>query len=493
MESGDKPNMRKKNKLNIELNQDSNDFNKFFDSELSSKEAMIKQNNSYSSNIDNKKYILNTKEVGLLSNILSSTNTKFNTIEDNNLKNEANPINIYDIIKLNIEKFINEYNKEQNSIIFILKEILTATVIIIKDFIENKSNNLSISSNNINNNNIFLTEGSQNKQCNSSLFDLDINSKIVFLVKIKKLNERIRKLQEEMDFYKKIINSQKNYGRDFANVFKNKIMEQKEKNKKETFRYLYCIEEQEKKISHLEKELKKKEYENLPFETLKSIRCFPYFNQYDFKKDINPKTIPMYHQFQFNKLIKPSRNLSNPKEKGLNIISSAKNRTQFYLANALNKYIAFEPKKSKTMTLRKYKNVNKTLNNFSNIITTEDNTVNNSNMKNKNLTLNDNDNDGENKEDELIYKILNNYHPKTILNNKKEFFVAHPTLGSIGVAKKKESRYVGIPKKILKLKLHKNLEKNMQITFPSSLNETLVNLEKLRKFKNIKNQVNEIK
>ena len=113
MESGDKPNMRKKNKLNIELNQDSNEFNKLFDSELSSKEAMIKQNNSYSSNMDNKKYILNTKEVGLLSNILSSTNTNYNTTEENNLKNETNPINIYDIIKLNIEKFINEYNNEK--------------------------------------------------------------------------------------------------------------------------------------------------------------------------------------------------------------------------------------------------------------------------------------------------------------------------------------------------------------------------------------------
>ena len=490
MESEDKPNMRKKNRLNLELNQDSNDFNKLFDSELSSKEAMIKQNNSYSSNIDNKKYILNPKEVGLLSNILSSTNTNYNTTEENNLKNETNPINIYDIIKLNIEKFINEYNNEQNSIIFILKEILTATVIIIKDFIENKSSNLSLSSNNMNNNDFFLTEGGQIKQSNSSLFDLDINSKIVFLVKIKKLNERIRKLQEEMDFYKKIINSRKNYkfGKDFADIFKNKIMEQKEKNKKETFRYLFCIEEQEKKIYHLEKELKKKENENLPFETLKSIRCFPYFNQYDFKKDINPKTIPMYHQFQFNKLIKPSKNLSNPKEKGLNIISSAKNRTQFNLTNAINKYISFEPKKGKAMTLRKCKNVNKTLNNFSNIITTEENKLNNSNMKIKNLTLNDN----EKKEDEFLRKIINNYHPKTFLNNNKEFFVAHPTLASIGVAKKNEMRYVGIPKKILRLKLHKNLEKNMQITFPSSLNETLVNLEKLRKFRNIKNQVNEM-
>ena len=490
-ESEDKPNMRKKNKLNLELNQDSNDFIKLFDSEIYTKEVLMKQNNSYSSNIDNKKTISNPREVGLLSNILSSANTNNNIKEDNNLKNETNPIILYDKIKLNIENFINEYIKEKNLVIFILKDILTATVIIIKDFIENKSNNLSLSSNNINNNDFFLTEGAQIKQSNSSLFDLDINSKIVFLVKIKKLNERIRKLQEEMDFYKRIINSQKNYkyGRDFANIFKNKIMEQKEKSKKEEIRYLFCIEEQEKKISSLEKELKKKENENLPFETLKSIRCFPYFNQYDFKKDINPKTIPMYHQFQFNKLIKPSKNLSNPKEKGLNKNKSDKNRTQFYLTNALNKYISFEPKKSKAMTLRKCKNENKTINNFSNILNTEENILNNSNMKNRNLTLNDN----EKKEDVSIHKIINNYHPKTFLNNKKEFFVAHPTLGSIGVAKKNEMKYAGIPKKILKLKLHKNLEKNMQITFPSSLNETLVNLEKLRKFKNIKNQVNEMK
>ena len=183
-ESEDKPNMRKKNKLNLEFNQDSNDFIKLFDSELSTKEALIKQNNSYSSNLDNKKFILNSKEVGLLSNVLSSTNN--NTTEDNNLKNENNPINIYDKIKLNIEKFMSEYNKETNLLIYILKEILAATVIIIKEFIENKSSNLSVSSNNINNNNFFLTEGGQNKQNNSSIFDLDINSKIVFLVKIKK-------------------------------------------------------------------------------------------------------------------------------------------------------------------------------------------------------------------------------------------------------------------------------------------------------------------
>ena len=51
-------------------------------------------------------------------------------------------------------------------------------------------------------------------------------------------------------------------------------------------------------------------------------------------------------------------------------------------------------------------------------------------------------------------------------------------------SKKKEVKYVGLPKKIIRLKVHKNLENNMMITFPSSLNETLVNLEKLRNYKN---------
>ena len=43
-----------------------------------------------------------------------------------------------------------------------------------------------------------------------------------------------------------------------------------------------------------------------------------------------------------------------------------------------------------------------------------------------------------------------------------------------------------MPKKLLKFKVHKSLEKNALFTFPSSLNETLVNLEKLRKYRNIK-------
>ena len=41
-------------------------------------------------------------------------------------------------------------------------------------------------------------------------------------------------------------------------MFKKKYQEQKVKNKKEEYKYLLCIEEQEKKINTLENELKKK-------------------------------------------------------------------------------------------------------------------------------------------------------------------------------------------------------------------------------------------
>ena len=69
------------------------------------------------------------------------------------------------------------------------------------------------------------------------------------------------------------------------------------------------------------------------------------------------------------------------------------------------------------------------------------------------------------------------------MDNNREFFIAHPTLGIAGVIKKKEIKYVGLPKKIIRLKVHKSLENNMLISFPSTINETLVNLEKLRKCK----------
>jgi hypothetical protein len=435
-----KPNMTIKNKLFSEFSSDY--FIKLNKNELSPK----KQNYSYSQDIENKKFITISNEFDLLSSGINSINN--NIIEDNNIKN--NPLEIYEEIKSLIEKFINENNNEKNIINFFLKEILNAIIIVIEDI-------------------------------NNSKFEIDINYKIIFLLKIQKLNDRIKIMNEELEFYKNIININKKfkYGINMISILKKKIMEQKEKSQKEEFKYLLCIEEQEKKINTLENELKKKKHENLPIDTIKSIRCFPYFHQYNFKEDINPKSIPMFQQFKYDAIKKPSKSLSNSNTNKLKNNKSSKYRNLLCLTNleldkikANMKITSFIPKRNKVMNLDIIKA--NTLNNYNNQNINDNMTLNNSPLKNKTI---DNELNGKN-------KIIKDFHPKTILDNKKEFFVAHPTLNTAGIIKKKEQKYIGIPNKLLRLKLHKSLEKNMQIKFPSSLNETLVNLEKLRKYKN---------
>jgi hypothetical protein len=174
--------------------------------------------------------------------------------------------------------------------------------------------------------------------------------------------------------------------------------------------------------------------------------------------------------------------------------TNKKNRSQLNLTNSEfikikknSKFISCETKKGKVFNLNKIRNNGMTLTvyNFNKCTNTPNDTLNNSQAKNKNKTIN------YGIKDRNIFDLLKDYHPKTILDNKKEFFLAHPTLDTAGIVKKKERKYVGIPKKLLKLKVHKSLEKNMQITFPSYLNETMVNLEKLRKCRNIKVNENE--
>ena len=138
--------------------------------------------------------------------------------------------------------------------------------------------------------------------------------------------------------------------------------------------------------------------------------------------------------------------------------------------------------------------INKSKNN--NIALYNDNKIINNVLKIKKHIFNNNSNTinyNDGKEQKKLNEILKDYHPKTILDNKKEFFIAHPTLNIAGFVKKKEVKYVGLPKKLIRLKVHKSLEKNIMMTFPSSLNETLLNLEKLRKCKNTINVDNEHK
>ena len=86
-----------------------------------------------------------------------------------------------------------------------------------------------------------------------------------------------------------------------------------------------------------------------------------------------------------------------------------------------------------------------------------------------------------------LVKQVKEFRPDTIMTNKKEFFIAHPTLEIAGVSKGKEQAFIGLPKNLLKL--NKSGHFKTMMVFPSSLNETMVNLEKLRnnKFRDFEN------
>lgn len=519
-EQNEKTNMRIKNKLLGDSNSNLNILRNTFYKNYASQDSFLKQNNSYFSQDDNKKFASALIDLDIFSSPNNSSNNYVQKVPKINFKKkDINPMNIYEEIKLNIENLISNYSNEAILLNLILKEILNAIIIIINDFVGNKKiDDLNIIDNKL------LSElksesNGQNDQSNINS-DLDISSKIVFLLKIQKLNNKIKKCQEELEFFRSIINANRKpkYGKDLVDFFKKKILEMKEKNQEKEYNYLFCIEELKNKINDLEEELKKKEKDNLPIDTIKLMRCFPNCHHYDFKENINPKSIPLFQQFQQDKKVekilkkdyKSTNNLmnSNKNKKILFNNNSTNNRTKLLLNNPESdknreklKYISFGQQKNTDMgkdkDLNSYNvlNYSKSINKYNFYIHDKDTFFNNSpirkrkpnlnidimnNNSNSNININLND-PNEPK------KILNmfNYHPKTILDNNKEYFISHPTLNIAGVVKKKELKYVGLPKKILRLKVHKNLEKNMQITFPSSLNETLVNLEKLKKFKNI--------
>ena len=517
----EKFNIRLKNKLLPEIDSEANRFRKLHYSEISKKDNLLKNNDSYISHDEsntfnnNQKYISALNDLDILTiNNSTNNNTKKSPIVEIH-KNNKNPINLYDEIKIYLENFINNYINEKSSVAFVLNEILNAIIIIIKDFVDNnKNNNSSLIDNK---NDIFVTGEEENNTRNyhSKInLELGINSKIVFLLKIQKLNNKIKKLKEELDFFKNVIEIPKKgkIGNNFLDLFKKKYMEQKMKSKKEELNYLLCIGEQEKKISSLEKQLNKKEKENLPGDTIKSIRCFPYFHQYDFKEDINPKSIPLFQQFQKEKKVEKSlknqffespknaKNLSNSikRKKALNNNNSSNNRSKLLLTNPefnklykRNNNTNFKTKKDKSMGVDNINSYNISLIKNNKINNEKNHKCNNSETKIKKRIINTDSNiinNTKEKNQYTAFDFFKEYFPKTILDNKREFFVAHPTLNIAGVVKKKEVKYVGLPKKIIRLKVHKNLEKNMMVTFPSSLNETLVNLEKLRNYKNNNNE-----
>jgi len=415
-----------------------------------------------------------------LKNLLLKTS---NEEKENNNYQENSSLLLENIIAI-LEK-LSLTLKGGKKLYDILKEIYTTINLLIKEFKCDLKNTPKV--------NTFITESKidDNKELidininedTNNIIKLDINSKVVFLLKIKTLNRKINSLNEELNCLKQLFNDPNDKlnmskSDNFYKFFVKKLKQINLKTKCDEFKYLLFIQNQKKKIMDLEEKLNNKKHENLSKEVLKSIRCFPNFVQYNAKEDINPKSLPLS---EFLQMGTKKNNKRRPKStKNIKKSFSFKNKSKNQIHPIYTHTINTDRQSSKSKTMR-----------TNGKIKTEINIKNNNTFKNsktfyKNKSHKVNFKSLIEKErnskrfiiDRNIIKEVREFNPKTLMSNEKEFFIAHPTLDIAGISKGKDQAYMGLPKKFLKL--NRGGAKSARIVFPSSLNETMVNLEKLR-------------
>ena len=218
-----------------------------------------------------------------------------------------------------------------------------------------------------------------------------------------------------------------------------KLLEQKntdleDKLKSEKWKYLFCIGEQHKKIKELEKELNQKSFENMTENESRQIKCFPYAKRFDM--------LDKYSQ----RIRTQSKNITNKSNN----------------------------KKFKNYFFELDKNLNKS---------DEENNL----IKNTKELI-------ESGEKILKDKKLEN----KFLNKEGTYFISHPKLkylkSDLNMKTWKTNEIIdSLPKGVLKHKFTSKSQKNHLIVFPSSLNQIMVNLEKLRIHNNFKRIENEFK
>ena len=209
--------------------------------------------------------------------------------------------------------------------------------------------------------------------------------------------------------------------------------------------YFFCIGDYQKKINDLEKKLNMKKINKIPKNELKEFICYPHYMKFDVKEDINPKSIPMF-------------NARKNKNKTI-ILNNKEKNNEFFDYNIENLEKIYNNKN----IIRLWKGLE--LNEVKNTIEL-----------------------GKKKYSEQI-PIADKF-----FGREKSFFISHPKLNYIKIGKngnqltswKIDNQLNNFPKQISKLKISKS-QKNAIIVFPSSFNETIVNLEKLKTNKNFQN------
>ena len=285
------------------------------------------------------------------------------------------------------------------------------------------------------------------------------NQKILYEVKINGLNQQIKELKHELE----LLNT--NESNKFDNVtpkkfkiynyLKKKNLKLENKTKIDEYKYLLCIEDQQKKINDLENKLKLKILENS--EEVKESKLFPTISKFNMNLLKNSKPAPLTQL-----VLKNSTSIKRNKSK-------LANKKNYYLT--VTNYISKTPYKLLNETQKK--EIPKSKKNVFN-----EGIYNSINISDKGKNINECKSEKKNEAD-IHFKELK-LNSEIIPNKDKNFFISHPNLNIAGYNNKLSKYKMGIPNKIFSFKFSKNMDKNNFYKFPSTLNEIFVELEKLR-------------
>ena len=279
-----------------------------------------------------------------------------------------------------------------------------------------------------------------------------------------------------------------------------KINDMENRFKIENLKYLFCIGEYQKKINELEKKLNMNSIDKMPKKELKKFLCYPHYVKFDVNEDINPKSVPM---FNLRKKKKCYSSIHENRKNKRNLLSKSENGNSFdFDSKGNNKDNNNNTNIIKLDLLNEFKK--------NNIHNKNNNHNSNNNINNEKIDLNDIEEENLflDKEKEINFEEVKNtielgkikfdskiqYTMDKFFGKNKNFFLSHPKLnyikslndGNKMASWKLENQINSLPKQISKLKMLSKSQKNQIVVFPSFLNETMVNLEKLRTNKNFR-------
>ena len=412
-----------------------------------------------------------------------STNKKYSLVE---------LITIYNSIINKLDILMNSYNKNSFKYIYscLIKINDNASKIIGENNIINfnLNNNNNSNSNNNNNNDISLIKKYKHK---SKINDFKKNYS--FISRNKNILNNVNSIDKYKGTKDSNVSIQKNNDLNESNLIREnqdhmrkiKYLQQKISNienkfKIEEFNYLFCIGEQHKKILELEKEINLNNVDKMSKEELRKYRCFPNYIKFDVIDGYNQKQGNLQKKILRNKCHSSFEKRSNLPMKFFN--EQNNNNDDNNHNTELNKNNILQKGKER----EKEENKNDDKNNPSNIIKKAKEEQNNlDEMFQRIKEIIEYGKKNFNKDDLFVNKFF---------DKKKNYFISHPKInyvkyGSEGLRMKTwkiNDILETLPKKLSKYKFSSKSQKNSIIVFPSSLNETVVNLEKLRVNKNFR-------